>query len=71
MTELIIKNGFVYDPLNQIDGEKMDVCIRDGKIVKSVKDTADSIDASGKIVFPGGVDIHSPVSYTHLTLPTN
>ena len=62
MTELIIKNGFVYDPLNQIDGEKMDICIRDGKIVKSVKDTADSIDASGKIVFPGGVDIHSHIA---------
>jgi len=62
LTELIIKNGFVYDPLNQIDGEKMDICIRDGKIVKSVKDTADSIDASGKIVFPGGVDIHSHIA---------
>ena len=62
MTELIIKNGFVYDPLNQTDGEKMDICIRDGKIVKSVKDTADSIDASGKIVFPGGVDIHSHIA---------
>ena len=62
MTELIIKNGFVYDPLNQIDGQKMDICIRDGKIVESVKDSANSIDASGKIVFPGGVDIHSHIA---------
>jgi formylmethanofuran dehydrogenase subunit A len=62
LTELIIKNGFVYDPLNQIDGEKMDICIRDGKIVESVKDSANSIDASGKVVFPGGVDIHSHIA---------
>ncbi len=62
MTELIIKNGFVYDPLNNIDGEKMDICIRNGKIVESVKDNTNSIDASGKIVFPGGVDIHSHIA---------
>ena len=43
MTELIIKNGFVYDPLNRIDGEKMDICIRDGKIVKTVKDSAKAV----------------------------
>jgi formylmethanofuran dehydrogenase subunit A len=62
LTELIIKNGFVYDPLNQINGEKMDICIRDGKIVESVKDNTNSVDASGKIVFPGGVDIHSHIA---------
>ena len=26
MTELIIKNGFVFDPINGINGEKMDIC---------------------------------------------
>ena len=62
MTELIIKNGFVYDPLNRIHGEKMDICIRDGEIVESVKDKARVVDASGKIVFPGGVDIHSHIA---------
>ena len=44
MTELIIKNGFVYDPLNKIDGEKMDISIRDGKIVEAVKDSTAKID---------------------------
>ena len=62
MTELIIKNGFVYDPLNRIDGEKMDICIRDGKIVKTVKDSAKVVDASGMVVMPGGVDIHSHIA---------
>jgi formylmethanofuran dehydrogenase subunit A len=62
LTELIIKNGFVYDPLNRIDGQKMDICIRDGKIVKTVKDSAKVVDASGMIVMPGGVDIHSHIA---------
>ncbi len=62
MKELIIKNGFVYDPLNRIDGEKMDICIRDGKIVKTVKDSAKVVDASGMVVMPGGVDIHSHIA---------
>jgi formylmethanofuran dehydrogenase subunit A len=55
LTELIIKNGFVYDPLNRINGEKMDLSIRDGKIVESVKDKANVVDASGMVVMPGGV----------------
>jgi len=62
LTELIVKNGFVYDPLNRIDGERMDICIRDGKIVKSVKDKAKVVDASGMVVMPGGVDIHSHIA---------
>jgi len=62
LSELIIKNGFVYDPLNRIDGEKMDIFIRDGKIVKTVKDSAKVVDASGMVVMPGGVDIHSHIA---------
>lgn len=62
MSELIIKNGIVFDPLNKIDGEKMDICIRDGKIVKTVKDSAKVVDASGMMIMPGGVDIHSHIA---------
>jgi formylmethanofuran dehydrogenase subunit A len=62
LSELIIKNGFVIDPLNGIDCEKMDICIRDGKIVETVKDSAKVVDASGMIVMPGGVDIHSHIA---------
>ncbi|MHC3129280.1 MAG: formylmethanofuran dehydrogenase subunit A [Candidatus Bathyarchaeota archaeon] len=59
---MIIKNGFVYDPLNCINGEKMDISIRNGKIVESVKDKAKVVDASGMVVMPGGVDIHSHIA---------
>jgi formylmethanofuran dehydrogenase subunit A len=62
LSELIIKNGFVYDPINSIDGEKMDIFVRNGKIVESVKDNANVVDASGMVVMPGGVDIHSHIA---------
>ena len=62
MTDLIVTNGFVYDPLNRINGEKMDIFIRDGKVVESVKDKANIVDASGMVVMPGGVDIHSHIA---------
>ncbi|MGB9936103.1 MAG: tungsten-dependent formylmethanofuran dehydrogenase subunit FwdA [Methanobacterium sp.] len=58
----IIKNGMVYDPLNNIDGEKMDICVDNGKIVESVSDGAEVIDASGKIVMAGGVDPHTHIA---------
>ncbi|MGD0160606.1 MAG: formylmethanofuran dehydrogenase subunit A [Candidatus Bathyarchaeia archaeon] len=61
--ELLIKNGFVYDPLNGVNGEKMDIAIRDGKIVESVSARrARKIDASGMTVMPGGVDIHTHIA---------
>ena len=63
MTQLIVRNGFVYDPLNRIDGEKMDLAIIDGKVVEKVDEKkANMIDASGMIVMPGGVDIHCHVA---------
>ena len=61
--ELLIKNGFVYDPINGINGEKMDIAIKDGKIVENVREQrAKKIDASGLTVFPGGVDIHCHIA---------
>jgi len=61
--ELLIKNGFVYDPLNGIDGEIMDLAIRDGEIVDRLNERrAEKIDASGMIVMPGGVDIHCHIA---------
>ena len=62
MKDLIIKNGLVYDPLNDIDGEKKEIHIKDGVIVDKVNGDAKVIDASGMIVMPGGVDIHSHIS---------
>ena len=60
--EHIIKNGIVYDPLNNIDGEQKDICVKDGKIVDSVSDDANVIDASGQIIMPGGVDPHTHIA---------
>jgi formylmethanofuran dehydrogenase subunit A len=61
--ELLIQNGFVYDPLNGINGEKMDLAVKNGKIVEKVSEgKARKIDASGMIVMPGGVDIHCHIA---------
>jgi len=59
-SELLIKNGRVIDPANGID-KKCDVLIVDDKIaeVGRVEKTAQKIiDASGKLVVPGLIDIH-------------
>jgi formylmethanofuran dehydrogenase subunit A len=61
MRGLLVKNGFVYDPLNGIDGERMDIAICDGKVVERVE-KAKVVDASGMVVMPGGVDIHSHIA---------
>ncbi|MEM2576699.1 MAG: amidohydrolase family protein, partial [Candidatus Bathyarchaeia archaeon] len=62
MSEILIKNGFVFDPLNNINGEKMDIAVKNGKIVEKVSSKAKIIDASNMIVMPGGVDIHSHIA---------
>ncbi len=60
---ILIKNGFVYDPLNGVNGEVMDIAIKDGRIVEKVDEhEARIIDASGMIVMPGGVDIHTHIA---------
>jgi formylmethanofuran dehydrogenase subunit A len=58
---LRIKGGKVYDPANGINGEIRDVCIRNGRVVSEV-DGCRTIDATGMIVFPGGVDVHTHVA---------
>jgi formylmethanofuran dehydrogenase subunit A len=60
--ELIIKGGFIIDPTRKIDGVVGDVAIKDGKIVEKVSSSAKVIDAKGKVVMAGGVDIHSHVA---------
>jgi formylmethanofuran dehydrogenase subunit A len=65
VTQIIIKNGFVVDPLNNIKGEVMDIAIKNGKIV-DVKEVDESratvIDAKGRLVMAGGIDIHSHIA---------
>ncbi|MBS7659658.1 formylmethanofuran dehydrogenase subunit A, partial [Candidatus Bathyarchaeota archaeon] len=61
--ELLIKNGYVFDPINGINGEKMDIAVKDGKIVEEVNEhRAKVIDATGMTVMPGGIDIHSHIA---------
>jgi len=63
MSEILIKNGFVVDPRNKINCEKMDIALKDNKIVKKVNEkNAKIIDASGLTVMAGGVDIHSHIA---------
>jgi len=60
--EIIIKGGFVVDPTRKIDGDVADVAIKDGKIVDKVSSSAKVIDAKGKTVMAGAVDVHAHVA---------
>src|SRR5438093_2789070 len=61
---LRISGGKVYDPANGIDGLAKDVCVADGRIVADAGRAPGerTIDASGMIVLPGGVDVHTHVA---------
>ncbi|NOV31853.1 dihydroorotase [Methylomonas sp. ZR1] len=61
MTKILIQNGRIIDPANNIDAIGS-VCIADGKIVSVLEQSADFmpdqiIDANGQIVCPGFVDL--------------
>ncbi|MCA9188930.1 MAG: formylmethanofuran dehydrogenase subunit A [Pirellulaceae bacterium] len=59
---LRIVNGKVYDPANGIDGQVREICIDEsGRIAQNVTGGR-TIDATGMIVFPGGVDVHTHVA---------
>jgi formylmethanofuran dehydrogenase subunit A len=60
---LRITGGRVYDPANGVDGEVRDVCLGDdGTVVDAVDEHAPTINASGMVVMPGGVDIHAHIA---------
>ena len=66
MESLILKNGFVVDPINNVLGIH-DLGIYEGKI-DSIKENIDPdlssevIDLNGKIVMPGHIDTHAHLS---------
>jgi dihydroorotase len=58
MKPLLIQHGRVLDPANNVD-EVRDLVIADGKISSGTKpEHADVLDATGKIVVPGLIDMH-------------
>lgn len=60
-----ITGGTVFDPINGVEGQRMDVWVKKGKIVAPEEvdvNKASIIDASGQVVMPGGVDIHSHIA---------
>lgn len=64
---LRITSGEVYDPRNGINGQKLDIWVEGGKVVAVGEappgpPREEVIDASGAIVMPGGVDIHSHIA---------
>ena len=63
--DLLIKGGKVFDPSQDLE-EIRDVAIRDGKIASLERDipagqARQVVDASGKIVTPGLIDVHTHV----------
>ncbi len=62
MSEILVKNGYVYDPKNGVNGDVMDIAIRDDKIVDKVSPESKVIDARGKVVMAGGIDIHAHIA---------
>jgi dihydroorotase len=60
---ILIKNGRIIDPANSIE-EQLDLLVVDGKIAKTGKtgslsaNGAEIVDAAGKLVVPGLIDLH-------------
>jgi formylmethanofuran dehydrogenase subunit A len=63
---LRIKGGKVYDPRNGVRGEVRDLWIAGGRVIAAPTVTTDradrTIDASGMVVMPGGVDMHCHIA---------
>lgn len=61
-----ITGGYVYDPLNGVDGQVQDIWIQGGKIVSPSSDPqhqpAYSLNAAGLVVMPGGIDMHCHIA---------
>jgi formylmethanofuran dehydrogenase subunit A len=63
-----IKGGAIWDPAHNRRGAQGDLCVQDGRVVASLPPAAPVFDASGLLVLPGGVDLHSHVAGSALRL---
>ena len=65
MKSVLIKNGYIVTAADQFQG---DILIQGGKIAAIGKDlevqTDETIDATGKYIFPGGIDAHIHMDVT-------
>lgn len=61
-----ITGGKVYDPANNLHGTIRDVCISGGKVVSELPTGGRTLDATGLVIFPGGVDVHTHVAGSSL-----
>jgi len=66
MSLTLVKNGILYDPKNGIDGQVSDLWLEDSKVVSAPVDSAKrpvrTIDATGLVVMPGGIDMHCHIA---------
>jgi formylmethanofuran dehydrogenase subunit A len=67
-SQLRLAGGTLYDPANGVSGVVRDVCIDGDRIVEDLPASAPRLDASGMVVMPGGVDIHSHVAGSTVNL---
>jgi len=62
----LIKNGYVYDPANGINGQTRDLWILNGHIVEPPSDPTVQpvriLDAAGLVIMPGGIDMHCHIA---------
>ena len=63
---MVIRGGYVYDPINGIDGQVRDIWIRAGKVIAPPEPPDDRPDrvlnAAGLVVMPGGIDMHCHIA---------
>jgi formylmethanofuran dehydrogenase subunit A len=69
---LKVSNGTVYDPASGVDGVVKDIWIQDGKVVAPPSEPEarpdKTIDATGLVVMPGGVDMHAHIARPKVNL---
>ena len=68
MSEALLKitGGYVYDPVNNIDGQVQDLWVQNGKIIPAPTDPSvratHHINAAGRVIMPGGIDMHCHIA---------
>lgn len=62
--EIKLTGGEVYDPVHQVNGDKKDLYIVDGKLQKNLTDNKrldNTFDLSDCIVMAGAIDLHTHI----------